>query len=314
MTFNRLDYLKEVFAAVAKAKPPRLYIASDGPRPEKVGEREKVEEIRKWLLDHVDWPCEVKTRFLEKNSGGCGPGVSGAVTWFFQNEKDGIILEDDCVPSQTFFRYCEECLDRYADDKRIWHINGGVPIEYDDDASYYFGRVMMCWGWASWADRWASFRLNIGQVSGRELKGISSRNIVQEYWRNAARMCACGEVETWDYQWVLTIMRNNGLCIMPCKNLVTNIGDVGVHFSDTSGDRVHYAARELAEIRHPQLVEVNDFRAERLYDCYLGNDGRLLLWVKLWLKNRLPNGILQPSLKFLRAFRLLTRKSTEVLK
>jgi len=122
--FNRLDNLKKVFEQVRIAQPPRLYLASDGPRDNKVGEKEKVEGIRKWVLDHVDWKCDVKTRFLDKNSGGCAYGVSGAVTWFFENEKDGIILEDDCVPSQSFFPYCEELLDKYKDNKKVWHITG----------------------------------------------------------------------------------------------------------------------------------------------------------------------------------------------
>lgn len=296
VTFNRLDYLKEVFAAVAKAKPPRLYIASDGPRQEKVGEKEKVDEIRKWLLDHVDWPCEVKTRFLEKNSGGCGPGVSGAVTWFFQNEKDGIILEDDCVPSQTFFRYCEECLDRYADDKRVWHVAGYASIEYPDDESYYFGKVMMCWGWAGWADRWRHFSLRFENVSALVAKSISPRRVVREYWRNIARRGVHGEIETWDYQWALKIMLNGGLCVIPAQNLVSNIGDVGVHYSNAAGQREHKRTNELEQIKHPNAVVLNENRAEELFDLILGRSSRGLLLVKLILKNRLPYRILNSLL------------------
>lgn len=102
LTFNRLDYLVSVFDVTAKAKPKRLYLASDGPRCDKHGEAEKVQEVRNYLLDNINWDCEVKTRFLEKNSGGCANGVSGAITWFFKNEEQGIILEDDCLPSQSF--------------------------------------------------------------------------------------------------------------------------------------------------------------------------------------------------------------------
>ncbi len=163
ITFNRLDYLQEVFEAIKLVQPPRLYIASDGPRESVEGEKEIVERIRKWLLDNVTWDCEVKTRFLDKNSGGCAYGVSGAVTWFFENEEDGIILEDDCVPNQSFFKYCEELLDKYKDDKRVWHIAGSADNSYKSfsNESYYFSPFMHCWGWASWANRWKHFKLNL---------------------------------------------------------------------------------------------------------------------------------------------------------
>jgi len=157
ITFNRLEYLQRTFTVVRKVKPPRLYIASDGPRPQKEGEKELVEKVRNWMLSHIDWPCEVKTRFLETNSGGCKYGVSGAVSWLFANEPEGIILEDDCVPDETFFSYCEELLEKYRDDKRIWHIAGDAPIEVDIPESYYFAKIQHCWGWASWADRWKHF-------------------------------------------------------------------------------------------------------------------------------------------------------------
>ena len=236
ITFNRLHYLKEVFAAIAKARPPRLYLASDGARETVPGEKEKVEEIRAWLLSHVDWPCEVKTRFLEKNSGGCGRGVSGAVTWFFQNEKDGIVLEDDCLPTQTFFRYCEECLDRYADDKRVWHISGMAPIDVKTADSYYFAKIMHCWGWASWADRWLPhFTLDIHGIDDDVYAKFSKRKYVQNYWRDVVKTCNDGNVDTWDYQWTTTIVAHDGLCINATRNLVSNIGIEGLHFS--GGDR-----------------------------------------------------------------------------
>ncbi len=127
ITFNRLDYVKESLKAIAKAKPPRLYIASDGPRPDKIGEKEQVQAVRDYVLSHIDWKCEVFTRFLEKNSGGCKNGVSGAVTWFFENEPEGIILEDDCVANPSFFPYCEKLLKKYRDNKNVWHIAGDAP-------------------------------------------------------------------------------------------------------------------------------------------------------------------------------------------
>lgn len=257
----------QVFAAVAKAKPPRLYLASDGPRINKPGEKELVEDIRKWMLENVTWPCEVKTRFLEKNSGGCGPGVSGAVTWFFQNEKDGIILEDDCVPSQSFFRYCEELLDRYADDKRVWHIAGDAPIDADIKETYYFAKTMHCWGWAGWADRWQYFNLYAVEYEDEVYESISPNKEIQDYWRRIMNACQNGRIETWDYQWTMTIMSYHGLCVTPCESLVMNIGSEGVHYSN---ETTVVRRRKVGELRdgiiHPSCVMCNEELSERIFE------------------------------------------------
>ena len=122
LVFNRPDTTKQVFEAICKAKPPMLYVAADGPMAEKAGEREKCERVRR-IATQVDWDCEVKTLFRKKNLG-CRVGVSSAIDWFFENEKEGIILEDDCLPSQSFFWFCEELLERYRNDTRVMVISG----------------------------------------------------------------------------------------------------------------------------------------------------------------------------------------------
>jgi hypothetical protein len=257
VTFNRLDYLKEVLTAVSKAKPPRLYIASDGPRPEKDGEKEKVQEVRDYLLSHIDWDCEVKTRFLEVNSGGCGKGVSGAVTWFFENEPEGIILEDDCVPDLTFFSFCEELLDKYRNDKRVWHIAGDAPIEADDiKESYYFAKIQHCWGWASWADRWKHFTYDISHYGEDVIKKFSDDKYVQKYWKKIQEHMNRKEIDTWDYQWTFNIVANDGLCINPTHCLVSNIGDFGVHYSSKSAD-LHRRTSAINKIIHPKVIAFN---------------------------------------------------------
>ncbi|MCK4636062.1 MAG: hypothetical protein KAT32_04305 [Candidatus Moranbacteria bacterium] len=121
LIFNRIDTVQRVFAEIQKAKPPRFYLASDEGRNEE--EKKKVKKIRDYVLNNINWDCEVKTLFRDKNLG-CRRSVSGAISWFFKNEKDGIILEDDCLPSQSFFNFCEELLDYYKDNKSVWHISG----------------------------------------------------------------------------------------------------------------------------------------------------------------------------------------------
>ncbi|MFP4332877.1 MAG: hypothetical protein ACLFQJ_06210, partial [Campylobacterales bacterium] len=137
LVFNRLDTTKQVFEAIRQAKPPRLYVAADGAREAKEGEDQKVKAIREYILQHIDWDCEVKTLFREKNLG-CKIAVSSAITWFFENEEMGIILEDDCLPSQSFFWFCEELLERYKDDMRIMMVSGYNKVQrYNQQNSYF---------------------------------------------------------------------------------------------------------------------------------------------------------------------------------
>ena len=156
LVFNRIDTTKKVFEAIRQAKPPRLYIAADGARESK-DEEEKVNAVRDYVSSNIDWDCEIKTLFNEKNLG-CKMAVSGAIDWFFDNEEMGIILEDDCLPSQSFFWFCEEMLAKYKDDMRVWHVAGNnfhFGWKRDEDYSYYFGGIYgSIWGWASWRTRW----------------------------------------------------------------------------------------------------------------------------------------------------------------
>ncbi len=228
LVFNRPDTTKQVFEEIRKAKPPRLYIASDGPRENKEGEKERVEAVRKYVLEHIDWDCEVKTLFRDKNLG-CGRAVSQAITWFFENEEMGIILEDDCLPSQSFFWFCEELLERYKDDERIGMISGfnygytNRLIKY----SYYFSKYPMIWGWASWRDRWLNCDLNMNNLYEVELTKqllLIFDNKKYKEKMNILKAVKENKIDTWDYQWSFNLYINNQLTIIPKNNYIINIG------------------------------------------------------------------------------------------
>lgn len=263
VVFNRLDTTQKAFEQIRLAKPPRLYISSDGPRENKEGENVIVDEVRSWLLANVDWECEVKTRFLERNSGGCRNGMSGAINWFFENEPDGIILEDDCVAAQSFFTFCEELLDKYKDDKRVWHISGNDHANLEKEESYYFAKIIHCWGWATWADRWKYYNVDLNKYDKKHLSHFSRLKSVQSFWANILKSMQSGKVDSWAYQWALVVASHKGYCINPYKNLVSNIGYVGVHFSDKSNPLLDLKTYELESIIHPQKVEY-DFEAINL--------------------------------------------------
>lgn len=273
--FNRLQNVQKVFEQIRLARPPRLYLASDGARENVSGEKEKVEEIRKWILEHIDWECDVKTRFLEKNSGGCAYGVSGAVTWFFENEQDGIILEDDCVPSQSFFPYCEELLDKYKDNKKVWHITGyGYYQDPNAQETYYFAKIQHCWGWASWADRWKHFSLDLTNYDEKNIKNFSRHHVVRKFMKRLLRRLRnSNPKETWAWPWSFWVVANNGYCINPYKNLITNIGVEGEHYGEKDKDSSHSLnthAFEIDTMVHPKTVRYNTKAIDYIYKYHYG--------------------------------------------
>lgn len=272
MIFNRPDTTQRVFEAIREAKPPRLYIASDGPRANKEGESETVESTRKLVLDNIDWDCEVKTLLREENLG-CGKAVSGAITWFFGQEQDGIILEDDCLPNPSFFGYCEELLDYYKGSKKVMHISGDQFIpDFDNGASYYFTKIQHCWGWASWADRWADYDFDLDEFKEKDIKNFSDNKNVQKYWLDILNKMKRGEIDTWDYQWVFTIVLKNGLCINPAKNLISNIGfgENSTHTSDEDNPLANLPTYEIKDIVHLQRKDIDKRNIDYIYQNHFG--------------------------------------------
>lgn len=228
LVFNRPELTRKVFEKIRVAKPPKLYVAADGPREHVVGEDVVCNSVRRIATD-VDWTCEVFTLFREKNMG-CGRAVSSAITWFFQNEEQGIILEDDCLPSDSFFVYVNELLDKYKTESRIGLISGTrmVPMFRNGAAGYQFTRYPIIWGWGSWRRVWNSYSfefdgLQEDNVVASIVDWIGHRNF-EAFWKKRFHDTRDGLVDTWDYQLVYTLFRNKHISIIPPKNLVKNIG------------------------------------------------------------------------------------------
>ena len=260
LIFNRPDTTQKVFDAIKKAKTKQLFVAADGPRENKEGEKEKCEQARK-IIEQVDWDCKVKTLFRDKNLG-CKVAVSSAIDWFFKNVKEGIILEDDCLPSQSFFWFCRELLEHYRDDTRIMIISGD-NFQFDrkrGDGSYYFSKYPHRWGWATWRRVWKHYDVNMKNFE--EFKKEAQINNVfnikqqQKYWTKIFQIVYEGKIDTWDYQWAYSCFINNGLCIMPNVNLVSNIGFGldSTHTKDKSSTFSEMEAREITDIIHPNFV------------------------------------------------------------
>ena len=239
LIFNRPDTTARVFDAIRAARPARLYVAADGPRPARAGEAERCEQARK-IATAVDWPCTVKTLFRESNLG-CKHAVSSAIYWFFEQEEGGIVLEDDCLPHPTFFRFCDELLELYRHDDDVALISGdnfqfGVKR---GDASYYFSRYVHIWGWASWRRTWRRYdrdclRWPAFRDAGGLARVLGGRRVEAREWRRVFDALHANEIDTWDYQLMFAAWANSMVSIVPQKNLVTNIG-FGLEATHTKG-------------------------------------------------------------------------------
>ena len=161
MIFNRPDTTARVFERIRGIKPSRLFVSADGPRLQKPDEAEQCIQARA-VIQKIDWECEVKTKFSDKNQG-CKMGVNSAINWFFEHVDEGIILEDDCLPDISFFPFCQTLLELYRNDERIMHIGGSnfQDGKLRDDGSYFFSGINHIWGWATWKRAWKQYDVQI---------------------------------------------------------------------------------------------------------------------------------------------------------
>ena len=228
LVFNRPDTTAQVFEAIRRARPPRLYVAADAARAGRPDEADNVTRVRE-ISTKVDWPCELKTLFRDENLG-CKYAVSSAITWFFGLEEEGIILEDDCLPSQSFFWFCEEMLCRYRNDQAVMVITGtNITRNIPYDGDYFFSRYALMWGWASWASAWEEYDLELvnwpKSDQTKHLKSLGVTGLAEIItWKNLFTKTKANLIDTWDYQWIYSCWLRGGLTIAPAKNLIKNIG------------------------------------------------------------------------------------------
>jgi len=281
LIFDRPDTTQRVFNEIRKAKPAKLFVAADGPRDNKKGEKEKCKQTRK-IIEQVDWNCEVYKLFRDTNLG-CKMAVSSAIDWFFENVEEGIILEDDCLPSQSFFWFCQELLEYYKNDARVMHISGN-NFQFGirrGKASYYFSRYTHVWGWATWRRAWKSYDVNMKSLEefkeGNQIKNILRTKQEQKNWMNIFQAVYDGKIDTWDYQWSYACLINNGLSIIPNENLVANIGFgmEATHVKDENTVLSNMEVKNIKNIRHPNFILLNE-EADRLaykkiFSCNISN-------------------------------------------
>lgn len=274
--FNRPDTTERVFAEIAKAKPTKLLVVADGARTNRLGEAEKVAATRA-IIKRVNWDCEVLTNYSEVNLG-CKMRVSSGLDWVFEQVPDAIILEDDCLPDPTFFRFCEEMLARYRNDQRIGMISGD-NLQFgrrENDESYYFTKYVHIWGWATWRDRWQnSYDVNLKKwplirEQGRILDIVTYR-YQGNYWSSIFDKVYNNKIDTWDYQWVFANWVEGRINVAPNVNLISNIGFDRVDATHTTGrsDESNLPFFNMQfPLKHPKYILItggnDDFEFKKL--------------------------------------------------
>jgi hypothetical protein len=269
LIFNRPDTTARVFEAIRQAKPPKLLVVADGPRPDRPDDIEKCKAARA-IIEKVDWDCEVLKNYSDVNLG-CGKRVSTGITWVFEQFEEVIILEDDCLPHPDFFRFCEELLEKYRDDKRIMAIGGTNVIgEWKSSVqSYHFSYHGSIWGWASWRRAWCYFDLDMRLWANQEIRN-RVRDVIadnRQYQKRAIVFESVyrKEIDTWDYQWIFARLVQSGLTVIPCVNLVSNLGFAREDATHTKSRNEFLSNLERIDMIFP--IKTNEFIAiDRDYD------------------------------------------------
>ena len=285
LVFNRPETTKRVVERIREIKPSKLFVAADGYRSGREGEKEKCEEVRNLVVNSIDWPCEVKTLFRNNNLG-CGPAVSEGITWFFEHVEEGIILEDDILPSYSFFGFAQELLKLYRNDGSVWHIGGNSYNPYKMKADHYFSAYPHIWGWATWRRAWNNYRYQLDDIDHEiffaNVRQLFLTNSEKKFWTDF--YCDYFKISnktTWDYQWTCRMWYNKGLAILPKVNLITNIGFVegATHTIDKNSWLGHLTANEIEIPKRKEPIRQNKkadlFTSRKMF--YIRSTGRKIL-------------------------------------
>ena len=269
--FNRPRHTRETFAAIRAQRPATLLIIADGPREGHPTDSDRCRETRE-IVEEIDWPCQVLHNYATQNMG-CKRRVSSGIDWVFEQVERAIILEDDCLPNDDFFSFCDTLLDRYEHDERVWVVTGnnfqGGQIR--GDAAYYFSKYNQCWGWATWRRAWQHYRVDLPfwpeWKHTKDWRAKTLDSVERTVWSRLLDRVKNGEIDTWDYQWTACAWYHAGLTATPNVNLVTNLGfGPDATHTVTMGDQEGLPSLPLGELTHPKVI-----KQDRAADLFVFN-------------------------------------------
>ncbi len=301
IAYNRENLTQQVVDRLLATKANNVYIAVDGPKASQKQDSEQVARVQE-LVSSAPWHGNVSFLFRETNLG-CRRGVSEAITWFFGQEQEGIILEDDCVPEDSFFPYCEELLATYRDNPQIGMISGATffPTSKSNPESFTFSRYPHIWGWATWKRAWARYdaeltgwKSDTAKTTLHKVSGGSKAFV--KHWDSLLSKVDSGDIDTWDYIWSFSLWKNNQLTVLPCRNLVHNAG-FGEGATHTTGSPISRLFNPEADridfpLEHPKTLTPNtwvEFLSRELIMGVHGSAMRSLLRI-VWSVFNLAKG------------------------
>jgi hypothetical protein len=274
--FKRADTTAKVFEVIRQVKPSKLLVIADGPRCDRPEEAEKCAATRA-IIDRVDWDCEVIKNYADTNIG-CGKRIATGLDWVFENVEEAIILEDDCVPEITFFRFCQELLEKYRDDKRIGSICG-QNFQFgrnQTEDSYYFSRYSHMWGWATWRRAWQHFDFEMKlwpEVKQKKLLNdwFNDTQAVKN-WNKTFQRAYDGTMNCWDFQWIFACWMQSSLSILPSVDLVSNIG-FGQDSTHTDEEIVRIITQPIQfPLQHPSYlvrnIKADNYTQKTIFNYY----------------------------------------------
>lgn len=278
ITFNRPNHTRRVFEEIKKQKPKQLFIFQDGARQNNEADIEKCAAVRAIFTEPLDWDCELKTYYSDKNLG-CGQGPATGISWFFEHVEQGIIMEDDCLPHPDFFSYCEELLKRYKEDDKISFV-GGSSFQNQKglykESYYYSAGPFATWGWATWRRSWCKFDYFLDEISTEQMRNLIHKYFKEgkqrTYWIEIYEMVKENQCKDtcWDYQFYMSCWKDSMLAIAPYTNLITNIGfcDEATHTFGEEHPAANRTTSFIYPLSHPSCIDLNkkaDFYVHKNY-------------------------------------------------
>ncbi len=256
--FNRPNPTSNVFDVIRRQRPKQLLIVQDGPRSDVPDDAEAVRRTRD-VVRRVDWPCDVRTLFAPSNLG-CKRRMSSGITWGFSQTERLIVLEDDCLPSDDFFPFCEELLERYADRPDVLMISGdNFQLQPRGEYDYYFSKYAHIWGWASWRRAWQNYDLSMTEwpsFRATRLNDVCPDANERTYWCEQLDRQFAGQIDSWDFPWMFCGWKRQSWTILPNVNLVSNIGfgEGATHTTQRTSPLANLPTGAIALRSHPSEI------------------------------------------------------------
>lgn len=277
LIFKRPNTTQKVLEVIRQVRPATLLVVSNFPPDDKPEQIEQCQATRA-LIEQIDWPCRVLKNYADTYLS-CKERISSGLNWVFETVDRAIILEDDCIPDPTFFGYCEELLDRYADDARVMAITGDnfdLPLR-QPHYSYYFSRYTHFWGWATWRRAWQHYdvtmRLLPEFLEAGWLSTLLQDPAAVQWWEKTLQGVYSDQKDTWDYQWIFSCWVQGAACIVPRVNLVSNLGfdKDAAHNRDAFDWRANLPTSPIElPLAHPPFIRIDEQCDRILQKRYYG--------------------------------------------